>query len=324
MKKFKSFLSVNFEEYIRYRESLGYQESRNKCYLASFDRFITRGEVGWCDLKPKLFFKFIKQLDLAPLTVNRTISSLRGFFSYLQRIEIVEENPLKDIVGKKIVPYIPFIFSEKDTRRLLDAINRKIRKNPKNYFRDYTIFMVILLLVRCGLRISEPLSLKINDYRICEGTIFIQNTKFNKDRLIPVPISAMQELSNYLSARRNFVNNPNNPHLFPGKQMFRIDRGAVYSVFYQAVEDIGIKQEKKSFDNIRFGKSTPHSLRHSFAVNTLLRIKANGKSAQDALPVLAAYMGHKNYQSTAVYLKALDAKHRRGLFDTTIKHFNAI
>ncbi len=62
-----------------------------------------------------------------------------------------------------------------------------------------------------------------------------------------------------------------------------------------------------------FGSPTPHSLRHAFAINTLKRIRERGKSAQQALPVLAAYMGHRKYQYTAAYLKVEDPKHIEGL-----------
>ncbi len=71
-------------------------------------------------------------------------------------------------------------------------------------------------------------------------------------------------------------------------------------------------------DNMRFGAPTPHSLRHSFAINTLKRIKDKGKSPQQALPILSVYMGHSKYRYTAVYLKLTDAEHRRHLVDFTI------
>ena len=62
--------------------------------------------------------------------------------------------------------------------------------------------MAMVLLARCGLRISEPLRLKLNDYRFDEKTIYIEKTKFKKDRLIPLPQSVAIELENYLAARR--------------------------------------------------------------------------------------------------------------------------
>ena len=65
--------------------------------------------------------------------------------------------------------------------------------------------------------------------------------------------------------------------------------------------------------NLTFGSPVPHSLRHAFAINTLNRIRAQGKSPQQALPILAAYMGHRYYQYTAAYLKVRDARDIAGL-----------
>ncbi len=98
--------------------------------------------------------------------------------------------------------------------------------------------------------------------------------------------------------------------------------GLIRRRFHQAVSDIGLKRPRQTIGNTNIGAPTPHSLRHSFAVNTLKRIKDQGKSAQHALPVLAAYLGHSEYKHTAKYLKLLDAEHRHQLvnFISTQRH----
>ena len=85
-------------------------------------------------------------------------------------------------------------------------------------------------------------------------------------------------------------------------------------VFYPAVADIGLAVKRQVIGNKNFSAPTVHSLRHSFAVNTLKQIKQRGGSAQNALPVLAAYMGHSEYKHTIKYLKMMDAEHRENLF----------
>jgi len=61
-------------------------------------------------------------------------------------------------------------------------------------------------------------------------------------------------------------------------------------------------------------------LRHAFAINTLRRVKERGRSPQNALPVLAVYMGHSKYKHTIKYLKVLDAGQRQGLFYFATSH----
>ena len=89
--------------------------------------------------------------------------------------------------------------------------------------------------------------------------------------------------------------------------------------FDAAVKDIGIDQPRQVIGNTNFSAPTVHSLRHSFAVNTLKAVQARGNSPQNALPVLATYMGHVEYKYTVRYLKMIDAGKRKQLLDFSIK-----
>jgi integrase len=89
----------------------------------------------------------------------------------------------------------------------------------------------------------------------------------------------------------------------------------VRHVFHRAVEALGIREQRQIIGDMTFGKPVPHSLRHSFAINTLTQIKARGQNPQHALPVLAAYMGHRKYQYTGAYLKVKHAADRTGLIE---------
>jgi len=175
--------------------------------------------------------------------------------------------------------------------------------------------MAIVLLARCGLRIGEPLRLKLNDYRFDEKTIYIEKTKFKKDRLIPLPQSVAVELENYLAARRGLLGNVVNNYLLANYAARGLNDNRVRTVFHRAVSDIGLAQTRQIIGNVNISSPTPHSLRHAFAVNTLNRVKKRGGSAQNALPVLAAYMGHSEYKHTIKYLKFIDAQQRLGLVD---------
>ena len=90
------------------------------------------------------------------------------------------------------------------------------------------------------------------------------------------------------------------------------------------VKDIRLSRPKQVIGNITFGKPTPHSLRHGFAIDTLNQIKARGNCPQQALPVLATYMGHRKYQYTAAYLKVKDAKDIAGLIAFTKSQLDVI
>ncbi len=231
------------------------------------------------------------------------------------RTDYCTSNPLSDIPPVPEHSFAPFIFSRQQTDQLIEAACKRIRKEPKQYLKDLSEYMAIVLLARCGLRIKEPLRLELHHYRCREKTIYIEKSKFSKDRLIPVPRSVAAELDNYLSVRKALIGEDQNPYLFVRNKKKGLSDARLRLIFHRAVHDIGLDRPRQVIGHMIFASPTPHSLRHSFAVNTLKRVKERGDCPQHALPVLAVYMGHRIFQYTAKYLKFIDAEQRQGLFD---------
>ncbi len=173
------------------------------------------------------------------------------------------------------------------------------------------------MLARCGMRFNEPRRLQRYHYRSDEGSVYIEKTKFRKDRLIPVPHDVLKEIENYLLARDALCPHNQNPYLLAGRNLWPLGEKKVRKVFHKAIEDIDLKCPEKIMGDITFGSPRPHSLRHAFAINTLKLIKERGISPQQALPVLSTYMGHRKYQYTGAYLKVKDAKDIPGLIEFT-------
>ena len=315
MKPFESFMAPQLEDYVLYRLNLGYAKKGLRWRLLAFDRYLKEQNADWDLLEPFFFLELREKINKGPQTVNKILSTIRGFFQYFVRQDIYQENPLKDIPPLPEGYFIPFVFSPVEIEQFLEVVCNRLRRSEKYFLTDLAPYMAILLIARCGLRISEPLHLLRTHYRYDEGTIYIEKTKFRKDRLIPVPKAVMMEIENYLSVRKSLCPDDQNPYLLAGKKQKGLKDYQVRSLFHQAVKDIALNRAKQTIGDITFGSPTPHSLRHSFAINTLKRIKEKGKSPQHALPVLAAYMGHRKYHYTAAYLKVADAKHLAGLIE---------
>jgi integrase len=128
----------------------------------------------------------------------------------------------------------------------------------------------------------------------------------------------MVEIENYLSVRKTYQPQDLNPYLLAGKNLGPLKPEQVRFVFRSALKKTGLDQGRKVIGNMNFNQPTPHCLRHSFAVNTLIKIKSRGQSPQRALPVLAAYMGHSEYKYTSVYLRVADAQSRKNLVDFSL------
>jgi site-specific recombinase XerD len=319
---FESFLAPQMESYCEYRCSLGYS-AKAMDSLRRLDRYlVTKNVTTLKTLTPFFFLQMRTDLAIDQNTINRVIYALRGFFHYLVRIEFCQHNPLAGIPRFKENNIIPFIFSDQETEHLLEEAWRQVRRGNQAFFlKDMSCCLALQLLARCGLRISEPLRLKLKDFRADERTISIRETKFRKDRLIPIPVDVARHLSDYLSLRNTLLPADNrNPYLLVSDPVKGLYNEQVRDFFHQVVRDIGLAQPKRVIGNTNISAPTPHSLRHSFAVNTLRRISARGDSPQNALSVLAVYMGHKKYTYTIYYLKLIDADQRRNLVDFMIMY----
>jgi integrase len=315
MKPFKSLLKSSLEDYIRYRKDLGYTDRHLRTVLRPFDCYLVNIPVKVSDISALFILEFKKSLKGQPRKINNILSGIRGFFHYLVRKEIIDHNPAKDIPPSRENAFFPFIFSPEKTNQLLGAIQGKIRRDPLHFLFDLGVYTAILLIARCGLRISEPLRLKQFHYRKDDGSIYIEKTKFSKDRLIPLPQRLISHMDNYLSVKNTL---DHNPFLLAGKKTAKLSQNAIYAAFSTALSDIGLDCPRRIVGNSVFGAPTPHSLRHSFAINSLKQIRARGQSPQAALPILSEFMGHRKYRYTAVYLKFLDAEQRQGLADFSL------
>jgi site-specific recombinase XerD len=151
MKPFKSSLALLLKEYITYRCSLGYTESNLRPWLYAFDQYACDKKADLYDLMPPLFLDFKNKLKEKPKKFNAILLAVRGFFNYLVRRQIIDENPVIDICSFAENAFIPFVFSPAQTDKLLVIIRRAIRKDPMYFFKDYSAYMAILLLARCGI-----------------------------------------------------------------------------------------------------------------------------------------------------------------------------
>jgi integrase len=315
-KSFESFMAPQLKQFAAYRKQLGYESDSVRSVLLDFDRYLQKQAVADPSrLTPEFFLKLRAGIHENPNTVNRVLSGLRALFAFLVRQGQYAQNPLDDIPARGQRYFVPFIFTMPQTDQLLQAVCKTIRHRPRYFLFDVAVYLSILLMARCGMRINEPLRLQQDNYRPDEGSIYIEKTKFRKDRLIPLPVAVRKEIDDYLKLRQLFAGDDQNPYLLARKKHRGLHENQVRNVFHWAVDAIGIGQQREIIGDMTFGKPVPHSLRHSFAINTLTQIKACGHSAQHALPVLAAYMGHRKYQYTGAYLKVNHAHDRSGLIE---------
>jgi site-specific recombinase XerD len=131
MNKFKSFLSPQLQQYLIYRQNLGYSMKPSLSHLKTFDRYLKQRQAEQVLLQPSFFVQMQADIKIEPRSVNRLLSSVRVFFNYLVRTGAYDHNPVKDISYLPENDILPYIFSPEQVNHLLAAVSNRIRKVSK-------------------------------------------------------------------------------------------------------------------------------------------------------------------------------------------------
>lgn len=212
---------------------------------------------------------------LEPRSINRKMATLRTYYNFLLKREIISEDPTVKLTALKTSKKLPSFVKENE---LTDLLNSKIDKEKFNENRD---LMVLELLYDTGIRQNELINLVKGDIRIREGVMKVLG-KRNKERIIPLPKELISVINNYISARENeFGMFDESDHLIV------TDKGRkTYPMFIYRIVN-------RFLMNTTVDKKSPHVLRHTFATH-LLNKGADLNAVKDLL-------GHSSLAATQVY-----------------------
>ncbi|AEI93100.1 tyrosine-type recombinase/integrase [Roseobacter litoralis] len=190
----------------------------------------------------------------------------------------------------------PYIYSPEDIQKLL-AIARTY-PSPRAPSRPINLYTMLVLAYCAGLRIGEIARLTLGDVDMQSGTIAIRETKFFKSRLLPLSESAMDALRALLKARQvaNVSRNPEAGVFWHDQNNRHYCRASISANLVTVLRMADLKPTK--------GKTGPrvHDLRHTFVVHRILEWYRQGVNPQEKLPYLATYLGHRDINSTLVYI----------------------
>jgi site-specific recombinase XerD len=278
------------ERYIAHRQSLGAQFRADACILRVFGRSVgSHAEVG--DVRPEQVSTFLA--GHGPITRYwfAKYDALRGFYRYAVSRGYVATLPLPTWLPKRPPPFVPYIYSHEELRRLFEAA----AAYQGCVVEAATIHTVVLLLYGAGLRLCEAINLDRADVDADHAVLTIRQTKFGKSRLVPFGFQLGSVLAQYAvrGRKRATLKAP----FFTTFTGARLKQRTVQGCFRRICAQAGIRR----FDARRY-QPRLHDLRHTFAVHRLLSWYQQGADVQRLLPQLSTYLGHTSLSCTQVYL----------------------
>lgn len=274
-------MNDNIEDYLNYilmekRLSKNTEDSY-KFDLECFKEYFKERSVN--DIQESDLLDYLEYLKntkkLTARSIERHLTTLRGFFKYLVKMEILNHDITKNIDNLKIGKYLPNTLSEEEINLLMDI---KL-DSPFNYRTK----AMLELMYGSGLRVSELVSLTLNDIDLYNNTILIHG-KGSKERIVPIGEYAKEYLIAYLQNRNSLIKRKNgNPEeLFLNNHGKPITRNGFNFLLNNILKEKGIDK-----------KVTPHTLRHSFATHML----DNGAD----LRTIQELLGHSDIVTTRIY-----------------------
>ncbi|WP_317164253.1 MULTISPECIES: tyrosine-type recombinase/integrase [Sphingobacterium] len=250
-------------------------EMEVKCFL----EFLEAEKIPFEEVDHKLmryYFSLLREKGKEATSVNRSISTLRSFYKFLQREQLIAKNPVRLVQALKTPKKLPVVIEKQKMNHLLEHMDE-----VADDFESVRDFIIMELLFGTGIRLSELLQIKEQDIDFYNKKILILG-KRNKERFVPLHLPLIEELKRYLEKKKLQHVENNSGYLVvtkEGKQGYPM---LIYRVVKRYLSMI-TSQKKKS----------PHVLRHSFATSLL----DNGAD----LNAIKELLGHAGLAATQVY-----------------------
>ena len=269
-------------EYIQYLEfEKRYSKHTLTSYRKDLNQFLSYINVYYGDhalesvehLHIRSWMMNMVENKITAKTINRKISSLRSFFNFLIKKDIISKNPTKKIITPKIGKTLPKYVKEKSIE---DTFDYAIKS-----FENYRNVLIVELLYATGMRRNELIELKNSDIDFGNENIKVLG-KGNKERILPINQNLLLKIKDWIDIRNSKIEIVQEDFLFvtnKGKKMYP---KLVYNIVKRHL--LGVTSLKTR---------SPHVLRHSFATHLL----NNGAD----LNAVKELLGHANLTATQVY-----------------------
>lgn len=280
------------DAYLHIRRALGFRLRGHQVLLRQFvDDLEAKGQVHITTAHAVAWATAPQ--DCQPYNWKARLTVVRGLARYMKTLDPLTEVPPADILGYRATRQAPYLYSQSDVSRLLTAAGGLVPA-----WRAMTHQTLFGLLAATGMRVGETIRLNREDVDSDRGRLTVRDTKFKKSRRMPLHPSTAVALAEYAAQCHRRFPRTTTESFFVSVRGARLLDTHVHATFREAARQAGLEHRPGA------GRPRLHGLRHTFAVNTLLRWHQSEADVGAMLPLLSAYLGHVSPASTYWYLEA--------------------
>jgi len=264
-----------------------YTESNYSLDLYKYEEYLNNHKLNYLKVKYKDISDFIIYLKMSKYkstSINRILSTLRSFYSYLEKNHKIDANPFAIVKSVKTEKRLPNYFKYDEFNEMLKCLS----DDPLGIRNR----LILELLLATGIRVSELSNIKLKDIDFNSREIRILG-KGNKERIVYYKDYASSSLDNYLSASRGILlNHKQSEYLLINNNGGKLTDRGIRLIIKNIVKKAAIKS-----------KVTPHTFRHTFAT-LMLNEGCDIKSVEELL-------GHASLSTTGIYTHLTNEEIRR-------------
>jgi integrase/recombinase XerD len=292
------------DDYLALRRSLGTELAEAGRVLPRFVEFLEDQGAG--HVTRELALRWATSASVTPATWAARLGHVRRFASWLSSIDSRTEVPPAGLLPYRIHRKPPYIYSDDDIERLVQAAARlpssSGRRAPGG-MRGLAFSTLYGLLAATGMRVSEALALDDEDVDLRAGILRIRRTKFGKSRFIPMHESTRRALARYVRRRDELLPRRRTAAFLVSDRGRRLDGCAARYNFAKVSRQVGLRRPAGGY---RHGRGPRiHDMRHRFAARRLIEWYRAGLDVEREIPRLATYLGHVHVNETYWYLQAV-------------------
>lgn len=282
------------KQYLNEKYALGFKTYKPALYVSQFISFLEDQKATFITKKLALQWATLPS-NCSPAYWTARLSIVRQFAKYYSAIDPRTEVPPQGLLPHKYQRAIPYIYTEKQVVKLINAA-KKLPSETGIRALTYATFFGLLTVT--GMRISESVGLDREDVDLEEGVLLIRKAKLDRTRLIPIHSSTVKVLRRYVRNRDQVHPKAKTTSFFVSEAGTRLTAWTVRWTFNKLSCQIGLRHPSD-----RIGPRI-HDFRHTFAVQIMQDWYRRGKNVEKLLPQLAMFLGHRHLNDTYWYMTA--------------------